>query len=270
MEEFDELYQKFRSDQVVEGGTFDPAVSLVDQSCLQLDGSFSLGGSIAKAVEKSISKRELVTCHTLLPHPLFEMSSSTEQFSLEEEEKMGSDHASLSGKLTTPMLNSVLQQELEEEEEGEEQEVGVASHPVCNEGTNLLAQAAGSGAMNFGSLQLQPSLNIGRLLDPLHPPSCDLPHPFLEASGNRPTNRSMASYLSICRDHLSFSEEECVCAVVLSRRIQEAGERGVMVAELTDSCYGNSGGRSLQDHIMTLLNFEMVSLLGQSPTLVSL
>ncbi len=288
MEEFEGVYERFRriggwegeeeEEEEEEGETFrDPGISSVGGDSLQLDGGSSLGGSVAMALEKTVSKRDLVKCHTLLPHPLFEPGK--EYFSL------GSKGAvERTGGMTTPLLNSVLKRELSDAEEEEEERGGASSHGnhrlEAGGVLNLLEQANISGSMNHGTLLLQPALSISRLLGfgsshdlprPLPETSHDLSLSFdlAEASANQPTNRSVASYLRLGRAHLGFTEGESSCAQELYDRIEEAGERGVEEVELMDRFHGDvRGGRGLQDHITALLNFEMVYRVGVAKELL--
>lgn len=287
MQNFDRLFQKLRGDCGVGGALAarlgaageegsqgpgeegrDSAVSVMDGDGLVVDGCTAWGGSVAMALEKVAcsSGRELAGCHTLLPHPLLEVVPGYELTGEEEEvagEKEGGGgegerHAPSVG-LATPSL-TMLQQDMEEEEEGEGegaekvQEVGVAGQ---SEGFSIPTV---TGRVAHGSLLLHPACNVGKLLDPLDPAqSCDLPHPLLEASEGRPSEQSVTSYLDLCRQHLGFGDNECEFALGLYQRIQEAGEGGVEEAGLAESCHGDhTGGRSLQDHVTALLNFEMV------------
>ena len=297
--EFEQLYEMFRGRQavqgalqeVVQGAVNDPAISLVNEDCLQLDGGTSLGGSAAMALEKIVSQRALVSCHTLLPCPLFVAGQGHfPQDGAGEGEEQHSDSTSLSGELTTPLFDSALQRGLSEEEEGEEKEVQLhfGDGRWSGTGVNMLVQSNQGGSLCYGPIQLCPSLNVGRLLDcadtasrdqPLashDQPSASRDQPsvshdqpsashdqsrfVLDATENRPTNRSLCSYLELCRGHLGFDEGECHYVDTLYGKIKDAGKVGVEEEELEESCRDNHSGRSFQDHVTALVNFEMVSL----------
>ena len=242
----------------------DPAASVVDQNCLLLDAGAALGGSVAMAAEKTISKRELISCHTLLPHPLLILDPKSRQSDNpsamepgEEEKEEGQVDAPFSADVTMPR-DQHLFRELDNEEEGVTGPTHIGtSHPLPPGSVTSTRQLA------YGSLHLQPSYNIGRLLDPLPSESCDLTHPLPGAGVSSdvcPTKRSVNSYLDLCREHLGFSPDECQAALELYQQILGAGKRGVAEAELVSGYHGNcGGGRSLEEHIECLMNFEMVS-----------
>lgn len=268
MKWFEGCYQKLRwGDQEARDREVihDAAISLVGSDCLRLDGSTSLGGSVAVALGKSLSWRETVSCQSLLPHPLF--SKGQDHFPArdgdEEEEGEGEGHpATPLEELTTPLLNSALQQDLSDDEaEGEKEEE--EEKGVVSSGLGPL-MASGSGSMNYGPLLLYPSLNVGRLLEtsdssPFLSRDLSSSLALLESSDTQPTNRSLASYLKICRNHLRFGGRECEFALGLYQSIEAAGEKGVAEEELVNSCRGYPGdGWSLHDHVTVMLNFEMV------------
>lgn len=255
---YESLRGELLGEEEEEGAVFhDPAISLVGEGCLRLDGSRCLGGSVAMALDKIVSKRDLLSCRTLLPHPLFEQGQ--EYFPAE-----GSPH---SAELTTPLLSSILEETRSEMEEGEGEE-GVSNIPPQATGTglNVFIQSHGTGSLSHGPLDLRPALNIGRLLESADSGvagSCDRPfHPLLEAARNCPTSRSLSSYLELCRCHLGFSERETEHAQKLYERIEGAGEGGVEEAWLEESYRDNSPSceRSHQDYIQAFINFEMVSI----------
>ena len=252
--------------------TRDPGISLVGGDCVRLDGSSCLGGSVAMALEKTVSERDLFSCHTLLPHLLFEQGQ--EYFPADEEEEE-EDHASHSTTaLTTPLFSSILQETRSEMEDGEgemegegEGEEGMSSGrnvpQMTGTGLNVFIQSHGTGNLNYGPLDLHPELSIGRLLDPAGS-AADVSHDqsAVETMMNRPICRSLSSYLEICRHHLGFNERETEHAQKLYRKIEGGGEVGVEEAWLEESCRDSTpaGGRSHRDYVEAFVNFEMVSI----------
>lgn len=264
------MYESLREIQKAqEAETHDPGISVVSGDCLRMDGSSCLGGSVAMVLEKIVSERDLLSCHTHLPQLLFEQGQ--EFFPAEGEEE---DHTSHSAEMTTPLLSSIFQDsrseigdgeeemEVEGEGEGEEGMSGGRSVPhITGTGLNVFIQSHGTGNLNTGPLDLHPELSIGRLLDPVDSAAV-ISHdqPTTETVMNRPICRSLSSYLDICRRHLGFSERETEHAQKLYRKIEEGGEVGVEEVWLEESCHDSApaSGRSHQDYIEAFVNFEMV------------
>ena len=171
------------------------------------------------------------------------------------------------GELTTPLLRSVLQQELGEDNEGEEEEEEedrANLHGNDDVGVKLLLEAHGAGKLNLGPVRLHPSLNIGQLLEPTSP-SCDYDplHPLLtESEMTQPSKRSLVSYLKICQEELGYTVADCQCAHSMYQLIEAAGEGGIHESTLEETCLNlkYSCQRTLKDLVVTLINFEMVCL----------
>jgi hypothetical protein len=182
MENFNAVYESLRGD--LEARTpDDPAISLVDNDRVLLDGSCAVGGSVAMALQKTACKRDLLSCRTILPNPLFQQG---QEFFPEEGEEEGEGGAARDTmELTTPLLSNILRETRREvEREGE----GSGTDPpsqVTGTGLNVFVQSHGTGMLNYGPIDLHPTLNIGRLLNPADSAgavSCDQsPRPVLEA-----------------------------------------------------------------------------------------
>ena len=132
--------------------------------------------------------------------------------------------------------------------------------PVVKCGISTMLQVDECSQLQHGSVDIGPSLNIGRFLDPLQgPPS--------EPSGNNgraeepSVHVSFDEFVSLAQT-LSYEK----CDLELARRIYEAvessGRDGISEETLSKTLVGGAcvprGKMTISDIIQDLLNFEMV------------
>lgn len=191
--------------------------------------------------------------------------------------------------MTSTLISDLQKQPSASDEEEDEERTGVVSSHG-DEVPHIHGAGVGVGrSMNYGPLWFHPSLNIARLLNPLssseqphpliscpphdqscdlpcssHDEPCDLPHPSYATPTCPPTNRNLESFLAICRRHFNFTPTDSAYAQRLYGMIEGAGEGGVEEEELREVCGSavseGGGGWSLQDHVTSLINLEMVSM----------
>ena len=125
-----------------------------------------------------------------------------------------------------------------------------------------------------GSLVLQPSINIATLLGPPPPQSPSIssdtstdqsraavPSVHHDSHTLSHSNRSLVSYLALCKNHLSYTQSECAYVSRLYELIDQAGVDGVEQEQILSSISnGDEVGRDFKEIIISLINFELVSL----------
>ena len=145
----------------------------------------------------------------------------------------------------------------------------------------------GAGVLRHGAIDLTPGLSVAKLLDPLtvdskgeisvqsslenHPvlgltcsstaeESDSRPPSALTENGGKPS--SLEAYLVLIGRELGFSDSDVQFAVVLHNVVSSSGKFGITKDSL--GTHGSLSGLehqlSIDQHIQTLINLEMVSL----------
>ena len=168
------------------------------------------------------------------------------------------------------VTHQLLQSALEEEEESEDEAnvETLVQHPssrVAGTGLSTLLQVDETAVLRHGSVVIELGLNCAKLLDPLPEEGTEAMkarwHRFKNDSDTVGEPLSLEAYLSICETHLRFSEADVEFARMLYEVVDGSGERGVPMAKLRSSLILSSYGHhmfGLEDHIQSLLNFQMV------------
>ena len=150
----------------------------------------------------------------------------------------------------------------------------------CGSGINSLFNL-GAGVLRYGPIDLTPGFSVGRLLDPVEEleamtseKSSLESHPVLTSSSTAEQSNSQLStetestgkalslegYLVLVGKALGFSDSDVEFAIMLYNVISSTGTFGITRESLTThtSLSGLAHQQSIDEHIQTLINFEMV------------
>ena len=171
------------------------------------------------------------------------------------------------GEVTHQLLQSVLEEEEEPENEAqstETQSSGQQPGRFAGTGLSALLQVNESAVLRHGSVDIDIGLNWAKLLDPLPDENLKTRHfnSDVTVDDDVVDPMSLDEYLKICETHLGYSEADLDFVKVLYEVVHAGGERGVPLVELQTSPILNSFDHvlSVQDHMQSLLNFQMVKL----------
>ena len=163
-----------------------------------------------------------------------------------------------------------------EEEEGEEEEEGLPSSSSAVKGSRFSGLGLGSllrvsetSTQNHGSLKLGLDVPWSSLLSPLpnEAPPTSLASWVASGVNDRETSAdpplSLTEYLQLCKRHLHMSEADQQYSGAVYGVIETQGDGGITKGELREhetlSPIPTNNHLTLDDHIQSLLNFEMVN-----------
>ena len=196
-------------------------------------------------------------------YPFVQVSCDPVLSDLHFESREGSEGS----EVTHQLLQSVLEEEEEPENEAqstETQSSGQQPGRFAGTGLSALLQVNESAVLRHGSVDIDIGLNWAKLLDPLPDENLKTRHfnSDVTVDDDVVDPMSLDEYLKICETHLGYSEADLDFVKVLYEVVHAGGERGVPLVELQTSPILNSFDHvlSVQDHIQSLLNFQMVKL----------
>ena len=227
-----------------------------------------------------------ITCQVVLPSPLFEPGDSLMNLDTTRSLDDVDDENEDARQLLRSALEDVSKDYNSEEEEmdttasslraGKDRETvkdeeasscqGQSSAGKLGGGLRVLFQV-GAGLMNYGYLEVEPSLNIGSLLETEEALSLTWSEKGSESRDEVALKTSasdgilsLQGFLNICKDHLNYSEADVHFSKKLYEVIHSHGDNGVprsSVKSHPELCFLDHE-LSLEQHIQALLNMEMV------------
>ena len=113
--------------------------------------------------------------------------------------------------------------------------------------------------LQYGTVTIRPSINIGPLLEPLESDeNVTSTHETTTITAVLPSHMTLESFVTICESKLNYSSSSVAAVKQIYDIIDKAGENGVAMATLEREMLDND---LLHDIVQDLINFELVSLL---------